>query len=186
MDETKEYRSATRSRDLIRQAYFSLLKNLEFSKITVSSIVERAGINRSTFYKHYPDGIPELARVLAEEALQGLAVALNGHDSRLFLRDPRPLLTDFLSFLESTRQKYDVKITYSRANVFRDKLEAVLSDHLKDCFPDSQSDPEKATLQVHYMTSGIVSLFLKWIAGGLSCSRELLIDTVAEMVQGNH
>ena len=185
MEEKKDNRSTLRTRALIHEAYFALLKERDFSKISVAAIAERAGINRGTFYAHYLD-VRDLAMKLAEEALKDLATVLNRYDSRLFLRDPRPLLTDFLSFLESARQKHDVKISYSRANAFRDKLEAVLSDHLKDCFPDSQSDSVKAALQVHYMTSGIVNLFLKWIAGSLSCSRELLIDTVADMVQGNH
>ena len=51
----KEYRSAIRSRKLIRQAFMELLKEKTFEKITVTDIVNRADINRSTFYAHYPD-----------------------------------------------------------------------------------------------------------------------------------
>ena len=55
MAERKEYRSAIRSRRLIHQAFLELLREKPFEKITVTDIVNRADINRSTFYAHYPD-----------------------------------------------------------------------------------------------------------------------------------
>ena len=47
-----EYRSAIRSRRMIREAYTVLLKEKDLSKITVTDIVNRADINRATFYAH--------------------------------------------------------------------------------------------------------------------------------------
>ncbi|MBR2950520.1 MAG: TetR family transcriptional regulator, partial [Lachnospiraceae bacterium] len=55
MAEKKENRSAIRSRRLIREALLELLQEKKFEKITVTDIVKRADINRSTFYAHYPD-----------------------------------------------------------------------------------------------------------------------------------
>ena len=48
--EKKEYRSALRSRKMIRQAFFELLKEKSFEKITVTDVVKKADVNRSTFY----------------------------------------------------------------------------------------------------------------------------------------
>ena len=48
MAEKKEYRSAIRSRRLIRAALLELLQEKKFEKITVTDIVKRADINRST------------------------------------------------------------------------------------------------------------------------------------------
>ena len=55
MAEKKEYRSAIRSRRFIRQAFMELLREKRLEKITVTDIVNRADINRSTFYAHYTD-----------------------------------------------------------------------------------------------------------------------------------
>ena len=55
MEKRKEYRSAVRSRRLIRSAFLELLREKAYEKITVTDIVTRADINRSTFYAHYPD-----------------------------------------------------------------------------------------------------------------------------------
>lgn len=41
--------------EAITQSLFALLENNDFEKITVSQIIKKAGINRSTFYRHYVD-----------------------------------------------------------------------------------------------------------------------------------
>jgi len=68
MAEKKEYRSAIRSRRLINQAFLELLREKPFEKITVTDIVKRADINRSTFYAHYPD-VRGLVEVLLENTI---------------------------------------------------------------------------------------------------------------------
>lgn len=50
-----EYKSAVRSRTLIKRAFLELLREKSIDKITVTDIVARADINRGTFYAHYDD-----------------------------------------------------------------------------------------------------------------------------------
>ena len=40
---------------MIREAFFSILKQKPLSKVTVKEICTAAGVNRSTFYKYYKD-----------------------------------------------------------------------------------------------------------------------------------
>ena len=47
-----EERSA---RERIIDAYFEALKNKRYDKITVSSLIKKAGVNRSTFYRYFID-----------------------------------------------------------------------------------------------------------------------------------
>lgn len=44
-----------RTRELLQQALDALLQQKEFEKITVQDITDEAGVNRATFYAHYPD-----------------------------------------------------------------------------------------------------------------------------------
>lgn len=67
--ERKENRNARRSRRMIRQAFEALLQERGFHKITVTDIVERADLNRSTFYAHYPD-IYGIVDEMQEEIIQ--------------------------------------------------------------------------------------------------------------------
>ncbi|MBQ9733551.1 MAG: TetR family transcriptional regulator, partial [Clostridia bacterium] len=55
MGNKAEYRSALRSRRLIRDAFLALMQENGSAKMTVTEIVRRADINRATFYAHYSD-----------------------------------------------------------------------------------------------------------------------------------
>lgn len=53
MKKKAEYKSAIRSRKFIKGAFTELMKVKEIDKITVTDIVNKADINRGTFYAHY-------------------------------------------------------------------------------------------------------------------------------------
>jgi AcrR family transcriptional regulator len=44
-----------RTRQMIEQAFMELVKEKGFQAISVQDVTERAGINRATFYAHFPD-----------------------------------------------------------------------------------------------------------------------------------
>jgi AcrR family transcriptional regulator len=51
----KKDRRSQRTRHLVGEAFVQLLREKGYSAITVSDIIERADIGRSTFYSHYQD-----------------------------------------------------------------------------------------------------------------------------------
>lgn len=55
---------------VIREAFFALLAEVGFAKMTVADICRRADINRGTFYLHYEDKFA-LLDALIDEALGG-------------------------------------------------------------------------------------------------------------------
>ena len=44
-----------RTRTLLEQAFMELIEEEGFQAVTVQDITERAGVNRATFYAHFPD-----------------------------------------------------------------------------------------------------------------------------------
>jgi AcrR family transcriptional regulator len=44
-----------RTRQLLQQALVQLLQTRDFDKLSVQEITDAAGVNRATFYAHYPD-----------------------------------------------------------------------------------------------------------------------------------
>ena len=71
-----EYRSAIRSRKLINAALADLLQEKPLDKITVTDVVNRAQINRGTFYAHYAD-IPDVIQHLIQNTFSGIQDALS-------------------------------------------------------------------------------------------------------------
>jgi AcrR family transcriptional regulator len=64
----KHDRRSQRTRQLLSTAFVQLLREKGYSAITVSNIIERADVGRSTFYSHYRDKddlfVSELDRVI--------------------------------------------------------------------------------------------------------------------------
>ena len=58
MPQKAEYRSAIRSKKMIRHAFIELLGSTAADKITVTDLAQKAGLNRGTFYAHYEDNRP--------------------------------------------------------------------------------------------------------------------------------
>lgn len=54
--------------DAIYDAFFLILKEKELDKITVSDVIKKAGIVRSTFYNHY-ENIPDLVTAIEDRTI---------------------------------------------------------------------------------------------------------------------
>ncbi|WP_051639913.1 TetR/AcrR family transcriptional regulator [Cellulomonas sp. URHE0023] len=59
-----------RTRRLLQEALLTLARQKPFSEITVADVTDRATVNRSTFYQHYPDTDTLLADALDMQASQ--------------------------------------------------------------------------------------------------------------------
>lgn len=70
--ETKLDPRKKRTVKVLRAAMVELLKEQEFSKITVQDITERAEVNRATFYDHYVDKYELLNDLVREDFLARL------------------------------------------------------------------------------------------------------------------
>ncbi|OOS02301.1 transcriptional regulator, TetR family [Moraxella cuniculi DSM 21768] len=75
MPSEKQDLRVIRTHALIKNALIDLLKNQEFEKISVQDIVEKAMVNRATFYKYY-SGKSDLAGVMIDELKKDYAELL--------------------------------------------------------------------------------------------------------------
>ncbi len=57
--------------EAIYDAFFLILKEKELDKITVSDVIKRAGIVRSTFYNHY-ENIPALVTAIEDKTIHDI------------------------------------------------------------------------------------------------------------------
>lgn len=87
MGQKAEYRSAIRSRRMIREAYMHLLKEKDLSKITVTDIITRADLNRATFYAHYPD-VRGVTEEIENEIIEKMLDILKEFEFTNFFRNP--------------------------------------------------------------------------------------------------
>ena len=174
-----EYRSAIRSRRMIREAYTVLLKEKDLSKITVTDIVNRADINRATFYAHYPD-----VRGVTEEIEKMLEV-LKEFEFTNFFRNPTPLLLQLSRYLEEDAEFYRILIKANGSEMFMEKLKKVFTDYmLNDSdIPEDMRHSKMVSLRVCYFAGGIVNLYKQWFRGDLNCTLNDIALEASKLLQ---
>lgn len=69
-----------RTRQLIQDAFTSLMREKEFDDITVKDIAERATVNRATFYAHFVDKFDILESKITESFMTLLLGRIDGHE----------------------------------------------------------------------------------------------------------
>lgn len=179
-----EYRSAIRSRRMIREAYMELLKEKDLSKITVTDIIKRADLNRATFYAHYPD-VRGVTEEIENEIIEKMLEVLKEFQFTSFFRNPAPLLLKISRYLEEDTDFYRILVRANGSEIFMEKLKKVFSDHmLNDSdIPESMQQSKMVELRVCYFAGGIVNLYKQWFRGDLNCTLNDIALEVSKLLQ---
>lgn len=179
-----EYRSAIRSRRMIREAYMELLKEKDLSKITVTDIIKRADLNRATFYAHYPD-VRGVTEEIENEIIEKMLEVLKEFQFTSFFRNPAPLLLKISRYLEEDTYFYRILVRANGSEIFMEKLKKVFSDHmLNDSdIPESMRQSKMVELRVCYFAGGIVNLYKQWFRGDLNCTLNDIALEVSKLLQ---
>ena len=183
MGDKKEYRSAIRSRKLIRKAFMELLKEKSFEKITVTDIVKRADINRSTFYAHYPDVMGIIDEV-QNDILEYAEKVFEEIDFKDLFKNPYPLLRKIVKIAEDNHELYRVLANTSIAVKELEKIKLVLINRTIQYidFPDEYEKASEFEFTLRFYMGGVVDAYTQWINGEIDCSLDELTEKLARLI----
>lgn len=184
MGQKAEYRSAIRSRRMIREAYTQLLKEKDLSRITVTDIVKRANLNRATFYAHYPD-VRGVTEEIENEIIAKMLAVLEEFRYTSFFRNPAPLLLKLSRYLEEDTDFYRTLVRANGSEIFMEKLKRVFTDHMikSSDIPEDMRHSKMVELRVAYFAGGIVNLYQQWFRGDLDCTLNDIAMEVSKLLQ---
>lgn len=186
MGEKKEYRSAVRSRRLIHQAFLELLQEKDFEKITVTDIVKRADINRSTFYAHYPD-VRGMVEALLENTVSQSVALIDNLDFQTLFTDPAPFLTNLLSIGMENMEIYRLLGRSDFAMRQAEEMKLILMEKAVTAasIPEEIRRSNSFRIQITFFIGGILNTFLQWLQGNLACSTEEIMEQIANLILSN-
>ena len=179
-----EYRSALRSRKLIRDAYVGLMQTKSLDKISVSDIVREADLNRGTFYAHYTDPMAVLMEI-ADDIVADVRGFLADFSFADFLRDPLPLLLRVEQLLSDNFDFYR-RINLHTASIgFTDQIKKMLVD----CISADKTVPAKIRsnprfrIALELFSGGLISVYLGYVQGSLKSSPRQITETVGMLIR---
>lgn len=180
-----EYKNAVRSKQCIKKAYAALLNEKDVTKITVTDIVEKAGISRGTFYAHYAD-VHDLYNKLENDAIGTIMTVIDVAGITNFYDNPLPTLDASLRFIEQNKEYYRLLLNSAVGSNFINKL----SDDFATRFADTLIEHiacENHTMVRSYLsfvTSGIRGVIFRWLDGTLAASASECALLMTNMMLG--
>lgn len=164
-----EYKSAVRSRKLIRSALAELLHEKPLDKITVTDVVKRADINRGTFYAHYLD-IPDVIDKQVESTCALMRESLRS-DKCGKRPDPSFFLGRLQEMIEEEQEFYQKVLTSNIALPIIERLRNIFLDCMQEYEKEfGFASHEEYLSRIMFSSGGAIMLYHDWFSGKLPCT----------------
>lgn len=165
------------TKKFIIEAFWELLEEKPYNKITVLNIVDRCGISRNTFYYHFHD-IPQL---LEESIKHDTDQILDAYNSAGY---PLECITPVIRLCE-TRRRAILHIYRSvQRDVFLDYLEKTAiyaaTQYIETLSDNLQASVENKNVIIRIAKCAMVGLTLDWLDAGMD------YDLNEFFIQANH
>lgn len=180
-----EYKNAIRSRQLIKGAYVALLNEKSVNKITVTDIINRAGISRGTFYAHYQDA-KDLHNKLENGAVDAIIMIIENAGVVNFYKNPYPTLEENLLMIEKNKDYYRLLLSSCLGNSFSQKLSDRFAERfvaeIIEHFDNQNTDIIRA--YVSFVSSGVRGMIFRWLDGTLNLTATQCAQIMSNMIIG--
>lgn len=171
-----------RTKDAIIDAFWQLLEEKPYSKITVKDIVDRCQINRNTFYYHYHD-IPELLEYAVRKDTDHIIQSYSKFGS--LMDCIAPLVNHCMS-----RKKAILHIYRSvQREIFLNELEQTalytVTQYVDTVAPELPVHPEDKALLIRFYKCTIVGILLDWMTDGMRYDLLSFSERICELLAGS-
>ncbi len=158
------HKNAVRSRQMIKKAFAEMLNEKDISKITVTDIVEKAGISRGTFYAHYMD-VYDLYNAIQSNMMEAVKETIEKIGPKQILIDPTEILAQAFHFLDEKKFYYKLFITSSRSDALVKRIIAYIGDTLSAMIDGSFTDEERREINLFlgYSLGAMENIVKAWL-----------------------
>lgn len=163
-----------RTRQLLRNAFIELVKEMNIEKITVNRLAEQATINRVTFYLHYRD-IPDMQEKMADEMVEEISNILDEAEKR---GANKALCT--LEYIADNAEFYKVVLTSKGIPTFRERLLTFLAERIvsREKNKEHHLSPHDERIEedflVWYESSAFIGTIIAWLKNDRPYSPEYM------------
>lgn len=186
MESKKESARVRLTKQMLRQAFTSLLMEKPIQNITVRELCEKAQVNRGTFYTHYAD-IYDLMESIERQMTQQLGLVIK--ELNVSLKNENGLLEAYCHVFEFLKQNSDMCIILLGENsdfAFLNRLLAMGKDYSLKQYMEAypQATPKQAEYFYSFISSGCIGLLRQWMANNFRDSTRSVAVMAQNLVLG--
>lgn len=157
MDRRKKY-----TRMVLKDSLLQLLKEKQFSAITVKEICETADINRSTFYAHYTDQY-ELLEKIEEEMIDDLNLYLRSYNFKE-KNEVLQMTEKIIEYFSKKKDEVQILLNTSSHSSFQLKVMEVAHRYISKQWKEFEHmDEDLAKYLSVFIVSGSVQVIKLWL-----------------------
>lgn len=160
---------------LLKESLAELLHKKELSKITISELCENAGINRSTFYKHFGSQY-DVMREIEDDMLADISRLFDGL-SEITAKNIQIITEKICEYLQKNKEyAYIIEKNPSSAESFFLRIfELPQLQFFYETQLCNGYDGESAELIYAFLASGSSAIIRKWLYTGKKTPREVSV-----------
>ena len=168
-----------RTRKAIREAFCSMIMEMDYSDITIKELTQRAMINRNTFYLHY-ESMDALLRELQEEIAGEF---IEKQVSYTKMADIRRMIRVFFEYMATQSPLQDRLLCSGSYRFFYDRVNQQVMGHRKLMNRGAFGlDEASENIIFAYYGSITAALYRQWVADGKKLSLEEVIQLATKLI----
>lgn len=159
--------SSRKTKSLIKENFAILMKEKkELRNITVTELVTKANITRSTFYTHY-DNIYDVAKDFQDETLNLISIDTTTINS---IDDLDNYLDKIFNYLEENQEIYKNVLSSDEPLLFTYKLNKLMYKNLYNILNNKHS--KTIDMTISFLVDGCITLIIKHFRGEINYTLE--------------
>ena len=159
-----------KTKNAIKQAFFSLVEEVGFDNVYVNDIAKRAQINRNTFYLHY-ESKEDLVQKLANESMLNRFTDMN-IESTFKSKNKRRVAAFFNGLMDEIEANIDIYRIYLINPAMAGYLRISTNKVMDKVFTFIKKN-DTTKLQIEYLFAGITGIVSKWIVYAIGTKEEV-------------
>jgi len=153
-------------KDCIADSLLELMKNNNFDAITIEEIIQKAGVGRTTFYRHFD----EKSDILVYKFIRLYQEEKEKNPSTFSYANVNPdNLLNFFQFIYEQRDTLNL--------VFMAKQDACVYTSFKEIY-FSEKEARENTYEASFFGAGLFGVVSEWVENGFTDSPETLTEKV--------
>ena len=181
----KEDLRVRRTKKLLSNALFELIRKKPFEKITVCDICEEAMVHRATFYSHYSDK-DELLVHSIDEHLPMTAADFGSEGAS----DSRGIVEGIINYIADNRDVYTSIFKRNGAYSISDRIQKMFSSKLLKLVTERIKNGSVVNVSpefwADFYAGACISVVRKWLGGDLKVSKDELIDNLNTLLLASY